>query len=60
MQKFTAILFVALVALLGLYAPVLAIPAHSDTLVRRGTNADRFARGLPPLPPTKRYPTGST
>jgi hypothetical protein len=60
MQRFTAIFLVALVALLGLSTPVHAIPARADTLAKRGTNAERFARGLPPLPPTKRSPTAST
>ena len=59
MQRFTAIFFVALVALLGLYAPVHAVPVEADTLVKRGTNAERFARGLPPLAPVKRSPTGT-
>jgi hypothetical protein len=44
MQKF-ALIFVA-TALLGLVAPVEGV-----ALVDRETNADRFARVLPPLPP---------
>jgi len=44
MQKF-AFVFLA-TALLGLVVPVEGV-----ALVDRETNADRFARGLPPLPP---------
>jgi hypothetical protein len=50
MQKFALICLAASTALLGLVAPVEGV-----ALVDRETNADRFARGLPPLPP--RAPT---
>ena len=46
MQKFALICLAASTALLGLVAPVEGV-----ALVDRETNADRFARGLPPLPP---------
>ncbi|KAF8493038.1 hypothetical protein F5888DRAFT_1856170 [Russula emetica] len=46
MQKFALIFLAASTALLGLVAPVEGV-----ALVDRETNADRFARGLPPLPP---------
>ena len=50
MQGFAVILF----ALVALFAIV--VPSSASTLshVKRETNADRFARGLPPLPPTRR------
>jgi hypothetical protein len=50
MQRFAVVLF-ALVALF-----VIIAPSSASTLshVKRETNADRFARGLPPLPPTRR------
>lgn len=53
MQKFTLV-FLA-VAFLGFLAPV-----ESQALENRETNADRFARGMPPLPPSKRSVTEST
>ena len=46
MQKFALIVLAASTALLGFLAPVEGV-----ALVDRETNADRFARGLPPLPP---------
>jgi hypothetical protein len=46
MQKFALVFLAASTALLGLVAPVEGV-----ALVDRETNADRFARGLPPLPP---------
>jgi hypothetical protein len=46
MQKFALIVLAASTALLGLVAPVEGV-----ALVDRETNADRFARGLPPLAP---------
>jgi len=46
MQKFALIFLVASVALLGLVSPVKGMAT-----VRRETNAERFARGMPPLPP---------
>ena len=50
MQRFTVVLF----ALVALFAIV--VPSSANTLpqVKRETNADRFARHLPPLPPTRR------
>jgi hypothetical protein len=51
MRKF---LLAALVTLLGLSTAVQAIPLEDDALVMRDTNAARFARGMPPLPPVKR------
>jgi hypothetical protein len=54
MQRFAFVLLVALVALLGLSTAVHAVPIGSATPVKRETNAMRFARGLPPLPPVKR------
>ncbi len=49
MQKFALLFLVVSTALLGQLAPVEGV-----ALVDRGTNAERFARGLPPLPPNKR------
>ena len=46
MQKFALICLAVSSALLGLVAPVEGV-----ALVDRETNGDRFARGLPPLPP---------
>lgn len=46
MQKFALLCLAVSTALLGLVAPVEGV-----ALVDRETNADRFARGLPPLPP---------
>lgn len=46
MQKFALIFLAASTALLGLVVPVEGV-----ALTDRETNADRFARGLPPLPP---------
>jgi hypothetical protein len=51
MRKF---LLAALVTLLGLSTAVQAVPVADDALVMRDTNAARFARGMPPLPPVKR------
>jgi hypothetical protein len=50
MQRYAVVLF-ALVALFGI-----VVPSSASTLshLKRETNADRFARGLPPLPPTRR------
>lgn len=56
MQKFTLV-FLA-VAFLGFLAPVESQEAQA--LENRETNADRFARGMPPLPPSKRSLTDST
>ena len=53
MQKFTFIL-AALVTLLGLSTAVQAVPFEAGALVKRETNAARFARGMPPLRPSKR------
>ncbi|KAH9074979.1 hypothetical protein EDB83DRAFT_2312445 [Lactarius deliciosus] len=49
MQRFAVVLF-ALVALFAI------VPSSASALsqVKRETNADRFARGLPPMPPTRR------
>jgi len=49
MQKFAIIFLAAFAALLGLVVPVEGV-----ALVDRETNAERFARGLPPPPPHKR------
>jgi hypothetical protein len=57
-QKFTFILLAALVTLFGLSTTVRAVPAEADALVKRETNAARFARGLPPLPPSNLKRTG--
>jgi hypothetical protein len=43
---------VATTALLGFVAPV-----ESQSIEYRETNAERFARGMPPLPPSKRTET---
>lgn len=51
MQRFTIVLF-ALVALFATVVPSSSASALSH--VKRETNAARFARGLPPLPPTRR------
>ena len=50
MQRFSVILF----ALVTLFAIVVPSSAGSLSHVNRNTNAERFARGLPPLPPTRR------
>jgi len=50
MQRFAVVLF----ALVALFATVVPSSASSLLHVKRETNADRFARGLPPLPPTRR------
>ncbi|KAI9440896.1 hypothetical protein H4582DRAFT_1939909 [Lactarius indigo] len=49
MQKFAVVLF----ALVALFA-IVPSPASALSQVKRETNADRFARGLPPLAPTRR------
>ena len=54
MQKFALIVLAASAALLGFVTPV-----ESQALENRETNADRFARGMPPLPPAKRTETES-
>ncbi len=52
MQKF-AVALIALVAIFATVVPtVLAAPGLSQ--LKRETNARRFARGLAPLPPTRR------
>jgi hypothetical protein len=55
MQGFAFLLLVASVALLS--ASVL--PVQTAFVGKRETNAQRFARGLPPLPPLRRSPTDS-
>jgi len=50
MQRFAVVLF----ALVALFATVVPSSAGVLSHVKRETNADRFARGLPPLPPTRR------
>ena len=52
MQGFTCLL---LVALLG----VVVVPVQTTFVGNRETNGQRFARGLPPLPPLRRSPTDS-
>ncbi|KAI9440893.1 hypothetical protein H4582DRAFT_1939900 [Lactarius indigo] len=52
MQRFAFLLLAASVALLAI-----VIPAEAALLGKRETNAQRFARGLPPLPPARRSPT---
>ena len=52
MQKFAILLLAASFALLGALVPV-----EAAFLPKRETNGHRFARGLPPLPPTRRSPT---
>ncbi|KAH9055753.1 hypothetical protein EDB87DRAFT_1833972 [Lactarius vividus] len=49
MLRFAVVLF----ALIALFA---IVPSSASALsgVKRETNADRFARGLPPMPPTRR------
>ena len=56
MQKFAFILL-AVLAMLMMLAPRVE-GAVIDR--RRETNAERFARGMTPLPPLKRTPTSST
>lgn len=53
MQRFAFLLLVASVALLGAIIPV------QGAFKKRETNAQRFARGLNPLPPVRRSPTES-
>jgi len=50
MQRFAVILF----ALVALFAVVVPSSASILSQVKRETNGDRFARGLPPLPPSRR------
>lgn len=50
MQRFAVILF----ALVALFAVVVPSSASIHSQVKRETNSDRFARGLPPLPPSRR------
>jgi hypothetical protein len=52
MQRFTVALFVFL-ALFALLVPLSS--ANDVETAKRETNADRFARGLPPLSPTRRH-----
>ncbi|KAI0259404.1 hypothetical protein BC834DRAFT_906271 [Gloeopeniophorella convolvens] len=52
MQRFACVLLVASAVLLGL-----VVPSGAASLQRRETNAQRFARGLPPLPPIRRTST---
>ena len=54
MQRFTLLLLVASVALLGAVVPV-----DATRPVKRETNAQRFARHLAPLDPVKRSRTDS-
>ncbi len=54
MQRLAFLLLAASVALLGTVVPV-----EAALLGNRDTNGQRFARGLPPLPPVKRSPTES-
>ncbi|KAH9169443.1 hypothetical protein EDB89DRAFT_2072982 [Lactarius sanguifluus] len=49
MQRFAVLLF----ALVALFA-IVPSSASALSLVKRDTNAHRFARGLPPMPPTRR------
>ncbi|KAI9451831.1 hypothetical protein BJY52DRAFT_1226452 [Lactarius psammicola] len=52
MQRFAFLLLAASVALLGIFVPVeAALP------VKRETNGQRLAKGLPPLPPVRQSPT---
>ncbi|KAH9986676.1 hypothetical protein BJV74DRAFT_885900 [Russula compacta] len=52
MQKFAFILFALSAALLGLAAPV-----QDAAIMERETNAQRFARGMPPMAPVRRSET---
>ncbi len=53
MQKF-AVALIALVAIFATVVPtVLATPGLSE--MKRETNAQRFARGMAPLAPTRRH-----
>ncbi|KAI9458350.1 hypothetical protein BJY52DRAFT_1416454 [Lactarius psammicola] len=52
MQRFLVLVLAASVALLGTIVPV-----EAALLGRHETNGQRFARGLPPLPPVRRSPT---
>ncbi|KAH9968440.1 hypothetical protein BGW80DRAFT_1461974 [Lactifluus volemus] len=52
MQRFTVALFV-LLALFALLVPLSS--ANNVEPAKRETNADRLARGLPPLAPTRRH-----
>ncbi|KAH9043985.1 hypothetical protein EDB84DRAFT_1471209 [Lactarius hengduanensis] len=54
MQRFVFLLLAASVVLLATVVPV-----EAALLGKRETNAHRFARGLPPLPPVRRSPTES-
>ncbi len=54
MQRFAFLLLAASVALLRTVVPV-----EAALLMKRETNAQRFARGLPPLPPVRRSLTES-
>ncbi|KAH9059432.1 hypothetical protein EDB83DRAFT_2520526 [Lactarius deliciosus] len=51
-QRLAFLLLAASVALLGTF-----VPAEATLHMRRETNGQRFARGLPPLPPIRRSPT---
>ena len=50
MQRFAVILF----ALVAVFAIIVPSSAKALSQVKRETNADRFARGLPPLAPSRR------
>jgi hypothetical protein len=54
MQGFAFLFLIASVALLSTVVPV-----QTTFVGKRETNAKRFARGLPPLPPVRRSPTES-
>ncbi|KAI0297459.1 hypothetical protein B0F90DRAFT_1739507 [Multifurca ochricompacta] len=56
MQRFTVLFLAVSFVLLGFVAPV---PVEAALLVKRETNAVRFARGLPPLPPVRRTKTSA-
>jgi len=50
MQRFAVVLF----AFVAVFAIIFPSPANALSHVKRETNADRFARGLTPLKPTRR------
>lgn len=55
MQKFALLFLAASISFSGLLAPV-----QGQEIVNRETNGERLARGLNPLPPTKRDNHGTS
>lgn len=55
MQKFALLFLAASTSFLGFLAPV-----EGQAVAKRETNGERFARGMGPLPPTKRSIYGTS